>query len=84
MSFRFTVQGRLRQPETGRQAGGIHRSDLPKTEMSALTVIIALWAMVAFCAILFIRGSSPRVEPPAKAVEHPSAERRQSGLSIAE
>jgi uncharacterized membrane protein len=35
--------------------------------MSALTVILGIWAMVAFCAILFIRGASPRVARVAKA-----------------
>jgi len=38
--------------------------------MSALTVILCIWAMVAFCAVLFIRGASPRVEremQPARA-----------------
>jgi hypothetical protein len=32
--------------------------------MSALTVVLCIWAFVAFCAILFIRGSSPRVVWP--------------------
>jgi hypothetical protein len=35
--------------------------------MNALTVILCIWAMVALCAVLFIRGASPRVERPAKA-----------------
>lgn len=30
--------------------------------MSTLTVIIGVWAMVATCAALFIRGASPRLE----------------------
>jgi hypothetical protein len=47
--------------------------------MSALTVIISIWAMVAICAILFIRGASPRVERPAK-----PPQRRPARFSIAE
>ena len=35
--------------------------------MNALTIIVCIWAMVALCAVLFIRGASPRVERPAKA-----------------
>ncbi|SMG50755.1 hypothetical protein [Paraburkholderia susongensis] len=34
--------------------------------MSALTVILCIWVMLAICAILFIRGASPRIEPVAK------------------
>ncbi|MFT4065825.1 hypothetical protein [Paraburkholderia sp.] len=30
--------------------------------MSTLTVVLCIWAMLALCAILFIRGASPRVE----------------------
>lgn len=30
--------------------------------MSTLAVIISIWAMVATCAALFIRGASPRLE----------------------
>jgi hypothetical protein len=37
--------------------------------MNALTVILCIWAMVAFCAVLFIRGASPRVERPEKSPE---------------
>jgi hypothetical protein len=29
--------------------------------MSVLTVILCIWAMVASCAVLFIRGASPRL-----------------------
>jgi hypothetical protein len=47
--------------------------------MSALTVIISIWTMVAICAILFIRGASPRVERPAK-----PPQRRPARFSIAE
>ncbi|WP_233853089.1 hypothetical protein [Paraburkholderia sp. HD33-4] len=47
--------------------------------MSALTVILCIWAMVAFCAVLFIRGASPRVE---RKVERPCV--RASRYSIAE
>ena len=47
--------------------------------MSALTVILCIWAMVAFCAILFIRGASPRVERLAEAPQS-----RKSRYSIAE
>jgi hypothetical protein len=35
--------------------------------MSDLTVILCIWAIVAVCAILFIRGASSRVERPVKA-----------------
>ncbi|WP_167043754.1 MULTISPECIES: hypothetical protein [Burkholderiaceae] len=47
--------------------------------MSALTVVLCIWAMLAFCAILFIRGASPRIEPVAK-----EPGRRPSRYSIAE
>ncbi|TCK87006.1 hypothetical protein B0G74_7531 [Paraburkholderia sp. BL9I2N2] len=47
--------------------------------MSALTVILCIWAMVAFCAILFIRGATSRVERPTKAPQ-----KRPSRFSIAE
>ncbi|MBB5422368.1 hypothetical protein QF000_003768 [Paraburkholderia atlantica] len=41
--------------------------------MSTLTVILCIWAMVAFCAVLFIRGASPRVEREAERLRaHPS------------
>ncbi|MFM0740922.1 hypothetical protein PQQ51_27065 [Paraburkholderia xenovorans] len=53
---------------------GTHRSVLlQKIEMSALTVFLCIWAMVAFCAILFIRGANPRVKRPAKAPERKPA-----------
>ena len=29
--------------------------------MSALATILSIWFMVATCAVLFIRGASPRV-----------------------
>jgi hypothetical protein len=47
--------------------------------MSALTIILCIWATVAVCAILFIRGASARVERPAKAPQS-----RASRYSIAE
>jgi hypothetical protein len=47
--------------------------------MSALTVLLCIWATVAFCAILFIRGASARVERPAK-----TPPLRASRYSIAE
>jgi hypothetical protein len=53
--------------------------DVPETDMSALTVILCIWGMVAFCAVLFIRGASPRVE---RGVRKPRA--RPSRYSIAE
>jgi hypothetical protein len=34
--------------------------------MNVLTVLLGIWAMVALCAVLFIRGASPRVARPAK------------------
>jgi len=37
--------------------------------MSALTVILCIWTMVAVCAVLFIRGASPRVERAAKSLQ---------------
>jgi hypothetical protein len=47
--------------------------------MSALTVILCIWAMVAFCAVLFIRGASPRLDREAQ-----PAPARASRYSIAE
>lgn len=47
--------------------------------MSALTVIFCIWAMVAFCAVLFIRGASPRLEREVQ-----PARSRASRYSIAE
>jgi hypothetical protein len=47
--------------------------------MSVLTIILSIWAMLALCAILFIRGASLRVERPAK-----SPEGRPARFSIAE
>lgn len=47
--------------------------------MSALTVILCIWAMLAICAILFIRGASARVERPRRAPQ-----KRPSRYSIAE
>jgi hypothetical protein len=47
--------------------------------MSTFTIILSIWAMLAICAILFIRGASPRVERPAK-----STENRPARFSIAE
>ncbi|NML32679.1 hypothetical protein [Paraburkholderia antibiotica] len=47
--------------------------------MSALTVVLCIWAMAALCAILFIRGASPRVER-----EPQPSRARQSRYSIAE
>ncbi|MEM5343020.1 hypothetical protein V4C56_25770 [Paraburkholderia azotifigens] len=46
-----------------------------------MTVLLCIWAMVALCAVLFIRGASPRVERPTKA-KAPQA--RPSRYSIAE
>jgi hypothetical protein len=34
--------------------------------MNALTLILGIWAMLALCAVLFIRGATARVEQPAK------------------
>ncbi|WP_162844483.1 hypothetical protein [Paraburkholderia ribeironis] len=48
--------------------------------MSTLTVVLCIWAMIALCSMLFIRGASPRVERrPAK-----SPQSRPSRYSIAE
>lgn len=47
--------------------------------MSALTVVLCIWAMVAFCVVLFIRGASPRVER-----EEQQPRVRPSRYSIAE
>ncbi|WP_175158854.1 hypothetical protein [Paraburkholderia fynbosensis] len=60
--------------------GDINHSLEPlKTEMSVLTVILCIWATLAFCAILFIRGASARIKRPAK-----TPQRRASRYSIAE
>ncbi|NKJ50509.1 hypothetical protein CIC12_28050 [Burkholderia sp. SG-MS1] len=56
-----------------------HSLDPLKTEMSALTVLLCIWATVAFCAILFIRGASAHIERPAK-----TPQPRASRYSIAE
>jgi hypothetical protein len=40
--------------------------------MSTLTIILSIWAMLAICAILFIRGASPRVERPTQSQESSS------------
>lgn len=37
--------------------------------MSTLAVIIPIWALVATCAALFIRGASPRLERARVSVE---------------
>ncbi|PTQ95997.1 hypothetical protein C8K18_11096 [Paraburkholderia sp. GV068] len=47
--------------------------------MSALTVILCIWAMVAVCAVLFIRGATARIERPTK-----STQGRPARFSIAE
>ncbi|SEE88875.1 hypothetical protein SAMN02787142_5220 [Burkholderia sp. WP9] len=47
--------------------------------MSALTVILCIWSMVAICAILFIRGANRRIERPRKAPQ-----KRPARFSIAE
>ncbi|MCC8396021.1 hypothetical protein LJ656_25880 [Paraburkholderia sp. MMS20-SJTR3] len=47
--------------------------------MSTLTVILCIWAMLALCAVLFIRGASPRVE---REIARPKS--RPSRYSIAE
>ncbi|WP_186307846.1 hypothetical protein [Paraburkholderia sp. BCC1884] len=47
--------------------------------MSAFTVMLSIWAMVAFCAILFVRGASPRVERSAK-----SPQAQHARFSVAE
>jgi hypothetical protein len=47
--------------------------------MSALTVVLCIWFMVAVCAVLFIRGANPRVGRPRKAPQ-----KRPARFSIAE
>jgi hypothetical protein len=47
--------------------------------MSALTVILCIWTMVAICAVLFIRGATARDERPAKPTQS-----RPARFSIAE
>jgi hypothetical protein len=47
--------------------------------MSALTVILCIWVMVAVCAVLFIRGATARIERPTK-----STHGRPARFSIAE
>jgi len=34
--------------------------------MNVLTVILSIWALVALCAVFFIRGATPRVERTVK------------------
>lgn len=46
--------------------------------MSTLTIILCIWAMVALCAILFIRGATSRYARPPQAEQ-----RRKTGLSVA-
>lgn len=55
--------------------------------MSALQVLLGIWAMVAVCAVLFIRGASSRVERPVKLTAGQTVESepaRRSRFSIAE
>jgi hypothetical protein len=47
--------------------------------MNALTVILSIWTVIAICAILFVRGATPRVERPVKAQKA-----RAARLSVAE
>ncbi|WP_162877884.1 hypothetical protein [Trinickia diaoshuihuensis] len=47
--------------------------------MSTLAVIVSIWALVATCAALFIRGASPRLERAPVL-----AERRPARAPIAE
>jgi len=47
--------------------------------MSTLTIVLCIWAMLALCAVLFIRGASPRVERTAKPTRS-----RTSSYSVAE
>jgi hypothetical protein len=51
--------------------------------MSALQVLIGIWAFVALGAVLFIRGASARLEQP---VERPAKSKptRRSRFGIAE
>ncbi|MGG1947694.1 hypothetical protein AB1286_23345 [Trinickia sp. NRRL B-1857] len=49
--------------------------------MSTLAVIIPIWALVATCAALFIRGASPRLERARVTVE---VERRPARSPIVE
>nr|WKF58304.1 hypothetical protein HUO10_002802 [Paraburkholderia busanensis] len=51
--------------------------------MSAFTVILSIWAMVALCAILFIRGATARVERPS-AQSSAARRKRSARFSIAE
>jgi len=55
--------------------------------MSALQVLLGIWAMVAVCAVLFIRGASSRVERPVEQTAGQFTKPRQtrrSRFSIAE
>ncbi len=47
--------------------------------MSTLAVILSVWATVATCAALFIRGASPRLERATV-----SSERRSVQVSVTE
>jgi hypothetical protein len=51
--------------------------------MNALTVILGIWAMLALCAVLFIRGASRRVERPAQEAQE-APKTSPSRFSIAE
>ncbi|WP_440543703.1 hypothetical protein [Trinickia sp.] len=53
--------------------------DLQEIGMGMLAVILSIWAMVATCAILFIRGASPRLQRATV-----MAERRRMRAAIAE
>ncbi|WP_181885505.1 hypothetical protein [Trinickia dinghuensis] len=45
--------------------------------MSTLAVIFSIWVLVATCAVLFIRGASPRLQRATV-----MAERRRTRASI--
>jgi hypothetical protein len=49
--------------------------------MNALTIILGIWAMLALCAVLFIRGATARVRQPVKEAPQSNSPSR---FSIAE
>lgn len=54
-------------------------STFRRPSMSTLAVILSVWATVATCAALFIRGASPRLERATV-----SSERRSVQVSVTE
>ncbi|WP_206956236.1 hypothetical protein [Trinickia acidisoli] len=51
--------------------------------MNTLAVILSIWATVAICAVLFIRGASPRLQR-AVVLRDRQRQRHSANASIAE